>query len=408
MARPAHNPYKCIECFQPFHPHMRNTYPRILECGHNMCTGCLIPILSDLTRLNSTAIGRPPSASNSSNLTCKLCSGKSRIDNNSIDRFLINDKLLRYLEKYHVQLGCQHTDLPPEKYCNVCNLGFCSPCMTTHNQMHQATSIETKLEGLYRKLNHDLKDLKLLTYTGSKEIDNHYQLLSQSLENEYNSAVERFNKKSVRVKNRFDCQINTILTQKDRLNQQRRTTEGRNSSSLTKSIMDSDSLIYRLQQQSNRTDIESLKAIVKSFEDLRVRKVSIHPLRSIYSANARIDELSIQTHDPIDDDRPSTADYGTHRIPNSPDVSRQYPVYNIDDIFSSRQPLLSPNNHPLLPPISSSQQPTRSSHNSIPPFLPPSFNPSVKPPMSPRGSPLHRGSQPNSPLRTVTHYNRNS
>lgn len=373
MVQPSYDPYKCIECLQTFDPQVPSSHPRILECNHSLCTGCLNEIVCDLTRLKYSSI-RPTSASN---LTCKLCGHKTLVYSNKLDRFPVDVRILKKLETLkHTQRGCQHRW---EKFCNICILNFCGPCMVIHNQIHQASAMENKLEGLYRKLNHDLQDLRLETFTGKKRIGEHYQRLLQSLQSEHQSALDMFSQRCSRIENRLQHHSNTILTQKDRLSQQLRISEGRNPTALARSMLDSESLIDRLHQLSNRGELENLKSITSGFESLTFqKKTQTIPLHSIFSAGENysnteeisnaFSQLNIHIPDePIYDHRPSTVDSPAQRIPTSSPVFKQYLHHG----------------QPTLPAIHSSRQAARSSHMSFRPHAP------QQPPPSPNGANLY-------------------
>ena len=374
MAQPSHDPYKCFECLQTFDPQVPSSHPRILECKHCLCTECLREIICDLTRLTYSSI-RPTSASN---LTCKLCGHKTLVYSNKLDLFRVDDKILKKMETFNqAQPGCQHRYM--EKFCNICIMNFCSACMITHNQMHRANAMENKLEGLYRKLNHDLHDLRFETFTGKKRIGEHYQRVLQRLQSEYHSTLDMFSQKSSRIENRLHHHSNTILTQKDRLNQQQKSSDGKNPSALGRSILESETLINGLQQLSNRAELENLKSITSGFEHLDFHKKSQSiPLPSIFSAGesfSNTEELSntfseLNIHIPdesIYGHRPSTVDYAAQRIPTSPPVSKQYLQHG----------------QSIFPAINLPRQAARSSHMSFRPISP------QRPPPPPNGANLY-------------------
>ena len=390
MVQPSHDPYKCIECFRTFDPRIPISHPRSLECKHCLCTECLREIICDLTRLKYSSI-RPTTASN---LTCKLCGYKTLVYSDKLDRFPVDFKKLKRLETLNLtQPGCQHSYL--EKFCSICIMNFCSPCMITHNQMHQAKAMENKLEVLYRKLNHDSQDLRLETFTGKKRIGEHYQRLMQSLQSEYHSTLDTFSQRSSRIENRLRHHSNTIMTEKDRLNQQMRIPNGRNPSALARSISDSESLIDRLHQQSNRAELDILKSITSGFENLTLHKKNqTNPLPSIFSAGENYSntvELSntlseLNFHNPgesVYDHRPSTVDSAAQRIPTTPPVAKQYLQQG----------------QPTLPAISSSRQ--AASQKSFRPYNP------QQPPPSPNEANLYARTlspQHLSPLHRPSHF----
>ena len=260
MVQPGLSYGQCLECQQRFHPYSPDYYPRRLDCGHNICTQCLTAILRDLSRLKVGDRSRPTTASH---ITCPSCKYQSRVMSEHLDRFPVDNDVIKYMG---LQPGCSHR-LRMEKICKICNLTFCNSCMAADNKYHEAENVGKALDTLYQRVTDDLSNLKFVTHHGSKELDQHYQNLQQSLNKQFYAISDPFQTKSTKMRNKFERQLQSIQSERERLNDRLRT---RDTLHLSKSIHDSDCLIHQTYRQDNRNEIDKLNTEIEKFKTVSV------------------------------------------------------------------------------------------------------------------------------------------
>ena len=374
MSQP--DPYLCVNCFDAFNIRNPNSHPRILRCQHNMCTRCLRQFISDLTKLTSS---NSHFSTTGSKLTCTLCRMFSPIDNEGIDRFPVNNQILNNLE---IQIL---------------------------NELEQEAISKAKtLEKWDNRLNRDSLGLDSLISNGLTEMKQHYEYLSKRLTEEYNYSVHTFTQKHARIRRKFFTDINLIQKQKDDITYllRNRDISNTNTNQFQKSIFDTDSLINKLIQHSNLSELDNINSIVNNFTSKSISTqhtapTPTHILPAIQTAQGTytprqhsvpnelsrsVDRSCSQTRLPVDihsvyDSRPLTP---INRISTVPDNSYRQSVSPVP----WSQPLTPPK-QPILHPTRSCLSPTRSPHPSNNPTiqqLSPSHNPSF---LSPTYSPAH-------------------
>ena len=378
MSQP--DPYldQCVNCFHLFDIRIPNTHPRILQCQHNMCTSCLRKFISDFTKLRSSNIH--PTGSK---LTCTYCKVFSPIDNEGIDRFPVNNKLLSYLE-------------------NV---------QAVNELEHNAIARERALGKWENSLTKDSASLHSVASNGLADMKQHHQILSQQLTDEYNYSVHTFTQRCRKIEKRFTSEISLIQKQRDDIGhflRNRDVTSGSNTHHFRKSIFDSESLITKLIQYSNLSELDNLSSIVNSFT---AKSIGIHnstpKLPAIHTAQApctprehlmpnelsrSFDRSSSQTHFTVNTQH--LYDCTSSRVTTAPDVSYRQgisPVAWMQIPTPPKQQL-----HPTksyLSPMRACLSPTKSPLS--PTFSPCSSNNSLTPQVSPHhNSPVHSQTSP--------------
>ena len=377
MSQP--DPYlQCVNCFNAFDIHNPNAHPHILRCKHNMCTRCLRDFISDLTTLKSSNIYH-----SSSNLTCTLCREISPFDNEGINRFPVNKEILNYLGQIQ----------------------------TLNKLEHESNAAERALEKFDNRLKRDTADLNKIISNGLTEMEQHHAYLSKRLTDEYRYSVHTFTQKYTRIRKKFDTDMNLIQSHKNGIAHIMRNRDMSHSgiNQLQKSIIDSDSLINKLYQHSNLSEMDNLNAIVVNFKDKSIHTQhtsptlpAIHTAQGIYTQREQpfpsnelsrsVDRSYSQTRLPVDmhsiydcraltpnNSRVSTVPENSYRHSISPVPWNQSPTHPKQPLIPPTKSCLSPtrasipSNNFGVSPLSQSHSPLFLSptHSTARPFLPP-------------------------------------